>query len=55
MATAARAGGTVRFTGSSGYIGSAPVKRLTKRFRVVGFDRDMRPPQRLYSARSNVG
>lgn len=40
MATAARTRGTVIVTGSSGFIGSALVKRLARRFRVVGFDRD---------------
>ncbi|GAA0755923.1 NAD-dependent epimerase/dehydratase family protein [Actinomadura yumaensis] len=30
-------------TGSSGFIGSALVKRLAKRFRVIGFDRDLPP------------
>jgi nucleoside-diphosphate-sugar epimerase/uncharacterized membrane protein len=43
MATAARPAGTVIVTGSSGFIGSALVKRLARRFRVVGFDRDMPP------------
>ena len=31
---------TVIVTGSSGLIGSAAVRRLAERFRVVGFDRD---------------
>jgi nucleoside-diphosphate-sugar epimerase/uncharacterized membrane protein len=43
MARASRAAGTVIVTGSSGFIGSALVKRLARRFRVVGFDRDMPP------------
>lgn len=43
MATAPEAAGTVIVTGSSGYIGSALVSRLARRFRVVGFDRDMPP------------
>jgi nucleoside-diphosphate-sugar epimerase/uncharacterized membrane protein len=34
---------TVIVTGSSGFIGAALVKRLAKRYRVVGFDRDMPP------------
>lgn len=43
MTSAARTAGTVIVTGSSGYIGSALVKRLARRFQVVGFDRDMPP------------
>lgn len=35
---------TVIITGSSGFIGAALVRRLAKRYRVVGFDRDL-PPQ----------
>ena len=30
-------------TGSSGYIGSAIVKKLAARYRVIGFDRDAAP------------
>lgn len=30
-------------TGSSGYIGSAIVKRLAERYRVIGFDREAEP------------
>ena len=30
-------------TGSSGFIGSAVVKRLAERYRVIGFDRDVPP------------
>lgn len=43
MATGPEAAGTVIVTGSSGYIGSALVSRLARRFRVIGFDRD-KPP-----------
>ena len=43
MATSAKTPETVIVTGSSGFIGSALVERLAKRFRVIGFDRDMPP------------
>ena len=38
-----RHGEVVIVTGSSGFIGSALVKRLAERYRVVGFDRDIPP------------
>ena len=43
MATPAQDRPVVIVTGSSGFIGSALVKRLAKRFRVIGFDRDLPP------------
>ena len=43
MATPASDRPVVIVTGSSGFIGSALVKRLAKRFRVIGFDRDLPP------------
>lgn len=39
----AAGGGVVIVTGSSGFIGSALVKRLAERYRVVGFDREVPP------------
>jgi nucleoside-diphosphate-sugar epimerase len=38
-----RVGEAVIVTGSSGFIGSALVKRLAERYRVVGFDREVPP------------
>lgn len=34
---------TVIITGSSGFIGSALVRHLSARYRVIGFDRDLPP------------
>lgn len=43
MATPASDRPVVIVTGYNGFIGSVLVKRLAKRFRVIGFDRDLPP------------